>query len=483
MGRRLLEAFAADIASFGATAVVLAAFFGVWHVVGVPSPRHDAGAEAPARPDVGSVAAPSEPEGAGGVDVALPATGPHGRRGLNVILITVDTLRFDLGYMGYPRPVSPNIDALAARSVVFERAYAMASFTPKCLGPLLIGRYVSETHRDYEHYTNFYPANVFVAERIQAAGGHTVGAASHRYFGWKKGFDQGFDVWDTSAIPPRSIDNDPTITSERLTDAAIALLSAGRASEIPVRPRLVIPKRDGTAKGHFFAWFHYLDPHLPYVRHDDAPSFAPTPGERIPRERTPYDGEVWYTDKQIGRLLRHIAAQPWATETAIIFTADHGEAFGEHGHWGHGRELWEPLVRVPLLLFIPGTEPRRIQIKRSHIDVVPTILELMGVSGDDMLRGKSLVPDTTTPSSELEERDVYIDMPEGPYNDMRRAIIHGPSPGMKLIDFGRGKYELFDLRVDPNEQRNLAFDRARVAAATQAMARVRGGLKELPPAR
>ena len=131
--------------------------------------------------------------------VAPPA---NGGKAYNVILISVDTLRADIGFMGYPRPVSANIDALAAKSVIFERAYATASFTPKCLGPLMIGRYSSETYRDFEHYTKFGTENVFLAERIHNAGNRTAAAMCHRYFGWKKGLDQGFDIWDTSSIRP-----------------------------------------------------------------------------------------------------------------------------------------------------------------------------------------------------------------------------------------------------------------------------------------
>ncbi len=473
--RRVLDDFAADIAAGGAAVVVLAFAWLTWTASGLL--RGDVRADVPADAGVAvptaSAVDPTPP--APKASAPRPAATTAGPR--NVILITVDTLRADIGFMGYPRPVTPNIDALAARSVVYEHAYATASFTPKCLGPMLIGLYASETQRDFEHYTRFDPANVFLAERVQAAGGHTVGAATHRYFGWKKGFDQGFDVFDTSAIPPNSVDNDPTITSDKLTDLAIGFLSSPSAAEIPARKGkpLVTQARIGPAHDRFFAWFHYLDPHLPYVQHDGAPTFAPAPG--IPAARTPYDGEVWYTDREVGRLLKHIAAQPWAKETAIILTADHGEAFGERGHWGHGRELWEPLVHVPLIVHVPGTPPRRIPAKRSHLDLVPTVLELMGIPRAPELHGTSLLEDVRGTAA---ERDVYIDMPEGPFNEMRRAVLTGPAPGIKLIDFG-GRYELFDLRFDPGETKNLASsDPTQLAAAKDALARARASLREIP---
>lgn len=484
MRRGPLHAYAPDFAALVAIFSIATLVLVTWRAGGLAQRRlhHDALADGGAADEPESTASADVDSAELDASASTPAT--HHPRTYNLVLITVDTLRADVGFAGYPRPVSPNIDALAARSVVYEHAYATASFTPKCLGPLMIGRYSSELHRDYAHYTHFAPANVFLAERVQAAGGRTAGAASHRYFGWRKGFDQGLDVWDTSAIPPKSVDNDPTITSETLTDVGIALLSSARAHDIPMRDGkpAVTEARTGPAKDRFFVWIHYLDPHLPYVPHEGAPRFATMPGHGIPRERAPYDAEVWFTDRQIGRLLRHIAEQPWATETAIILTADHGEAFGEHGHWGHGRELWEPLVHVPLLLFVPGVEPRRIEAKRSHIDVVPTALELMGVPPDRDLHGKSLLADLEHAPREVEERDVYIDMPDGPFNEMRRAVLTGPSPGIKLIDFGSNRYELYDLRFDPHETKNLASsDTTQLRAAKEAMAKIRGSLKEIPP--
>jgi len=486
MRRGPFHAYAADLAAWVAISSIAALGFVTWRAGGVVQRRlvADGGAALAATDDAQLASA----EGTAHVEMAeldssVDAAPPTQRRTYNVVIITVDTLRADLGFSGYPRPVSPNIDALAARSIVYEQAYAMASFTPKCLGPLLIGRYSSETYRDYAHYTNFAPANVFLGERVQEAGGRTAGAASHRYFGWRKGFDQGLDVWDTSAIPPNSVDNDPTITSAKLTDVAIGLLSSERAADVPVRDGkpFVTEPRSGTASGHFLTWFHYLDPHLPYVPHADAPSFASMREPGIPRERAPYDGEVWFTDQEVGRLLRHIGEQPWAKETAIILTADHGEAFGEKGHWGHGRELWEPLVHVPLLVYVPGAPPRRIKAKRSHIDIVPTVLELMGLPPDPELHGKSLLADLEAAPGEVEERDVYIDMPDGPYNELRRAVLTGPSPGIKLIEFNGNRYELYDLRFDPNETKNIAWsDPTQLEAAKEALKRMRSSLKERP---
>ncbi|MBX3225794.1 MAG: sulfatase-like hydrolase/transferase [Labilithrix sp.] len=486
MSRRFLDAIAPDLGGILAATLVLGGAFAIWaataHLKGAPTDLEGLEAHEDGDGDGGA----GEPESrveTTAADAGTTVSAPRVQRSYNVILVSVDTLRADLGFSGYPRPVSPNIDALAAKSVVFERTYALASFTPKCLGPMMIGRYSSEIYRDYEHYTKFGADNVFLAERIHDNGGRSAAAMCHRYFGWKKGLDQGFDLWDTSSIPPNSVDNDPTPTSEKLTDTAIGILSSQNGADLPLKDGKPVGA-DDKHTGRFFTWVHYLDPHLPYVTHKDAPSFASMGGAGIPTLRNTYDVEVWFTDKHIGRLFAHIAAQPWAPETAIILTADHGEAFGEKGHYGHGRELWEPLVRVPLIVYIPGGTPRRIETRRSHIDIVPTVLDLMGMATDDpLLHGKSLLKDIAN-TGPLEDHDIFIDMPDGPYNDLRRAVIFGPGAGFKMIEFqGNRPSELYDLANDPKESKNLASDAAKLKEAKEAMARVRATIKELPPQR
>ena len=408
---------------------------------------------------------------AGNAAAAAGTADAGAKRPLSVILITIDTLRADLGFMGYPKPITTNIDQLAARSTVFERTYSTASFTPKSLGPLHIGRYASETNRDFEHYTTFFPSNVFLAERAHDLGARTFAGMCHRYFTFRSGFAQGFDVFDTSSVPPGMTDTDVRSTSKQLTDLAIDLLG----------------KPVNTQSGHpFFAWFHYFDPHLPYVRHEGSPDFGRSDRTQSGQLRAQYDEEVWFTDLHVGRLLDYIKSQPWGANTAIILTADHGEAFGEHHHLGHGRELWEPLVRVPLVVYVPGLAPHRIPLRRSHIDLAPTVVELLG--GDPnkavpTLRGVSLVPDLEAKIGQpIYEHDIFVDMPEGPFNEMRHAFITDPSPGTKLIDFAGHRWELYDLGKDPEEAQNLASsDKERRDAVIAKMKKLQAGLESHGP--
>jgi arylsulfatase A-like enzyme len=373
-----------------------------------------------------------------------PAPRPSARaavpRDLNLVLVTVDTLRIDLGFMGYARPVSPNLDALAARSTVFERAYAMASYTGKSVGPTMIGKYPSETLRDGAHFDWYFDDNTLLAERLRAAGFRTMGVASHWYFKPKYGLSQGMDIWDMSAMPPESGgDTDSSITSPGLTDAAVRLLS----------------DRENTSR-RFFLWVHYFDPHANYVPHPEAPDFrAGAKGWAKPS----YDGEVWFTDHHIGRLIDFIDAQAWGGRTAIIVTSDHGEAFDEHGMSYHGVDLWEPVVRVPLVVYVPGAKPHRVKQKRSLVDLVPTVLDLMGLppppAGE--LSGESNAAAIVSPDEvAVDERDVYMDMPWGPEVSQHRAIIHGPTPGTKLMSEGGPVFLLYDLSRDEAEVDDLS---------------------------
>lgn len=414
------------------------------------------------------------------------------KRSYNVILLTVDTLRPDLGFMNYGKPTSPNLDKLAEKATVFERAYSMASYTGKAVGPMLIGKYPSETVTDFSHFNTYFDKNVMIAERARDAGYRTFAGMCHWYFKRSSGLTQGFEVWDTSAIPPGMGDNDTSITSERMADLALKLLQRpentlggvaedadGGAPDGGVEPpRTEDAGAPDAAPHRFFAWFHFFDPHAQYVPHADAPDFSGGKGT----SRAVYDQEVWFTDKHIGRVLDYVASQPWGEDTAIVMTADHGEAFYEHGMLFHGSEIWNELVHVPLFVYVPGAEPRRVSANRSHIDVAPTIIELMGleIPDDGELRGKSLLDDVYLPKdAEHEERDVYVDMPAGPFNGVRRAIITGPAPGTKLIHFGGGSYQLFDLATDPEEKKDLAGDKEKRAAAIARMNALRGRLKEI----
>lgn len=365
---------------------------------------------------------------------------------LNVVLITIDTLRYDVGYMGYSRPITPRIDELAKESVVFERAYALASYTAKSLPPMLIGKYSGETHRGYSHFNRFEAAETFVAQRLQRAGIRTISVQGYWYFFQPFGMERGFDVINSTAAPKTpQLEGDRGSTSAALSDAAIRELSD---------PNL--------EQQRFFLWVHYTDPHAEYVQHE---------GFEFGKDsRARYDSEVAFVDHHVGRILDALRKSPLWERTAVVLTSDHGEAFGEHGMIRHGFELWEELVRVPLLVRVPGFAPRRIAARRSLIDLVPTLLDLYGVpqptgEGSDFVSGRSLIVDLASPPGHTpEERPIYIDMAEGPHNQERRAYIEND---LKLTTSGGRPLGLYDLASDPGETKDLSRDRARLSEALE----------------
>lgn len=384
----------------------------------------------------------------------------------NLVLVTIDTLRPDLGFLGYDLPVSPNLDRLAAKSTVFERAYAPASYTGKSLAPVLIGKYPSETLRNGSHFNTYEKDNVLLAERLKAAGLRTFGAASHWYFLPWSGLTQGFDEFDLSAKPSSGQgDTDTSVTSKELTDAALAQLA----------------KKENTG-GRFFMWVHYFDPHAQYMDHPGGPTFL-RPGAKptfMESTRAAYDKEVWFTDKHVGRLLERIEASPFGARTIVVVTSDHGEAFAEHNMNWHGVELWESLVRVPLLVHVPGQPARRVADRRALIDLVPTVLDLLGLppAPSDQISGESMSDDVFGEPSPG-PRDVYLDMPAGPYNGVRRALISGPGAGVKLLHFGGTQFQVFDLSRDAGELTDLAEQPAMLGPLEEKLERFRGRLREV----
>jgi choline-sulfatase len=138
----------------------------------------------------------------------------------------------------------------------------------------------------------------------------------------------------------------------------------------------------------------------------------------------------------------------------VMVSADHGEAFGEHGFYRHAFWLWDVLVRVPLLVGGPGIEPRRIDERRSHVDLAPTILDLMGIEKQpDAFVGHSLAPEIFGIETPKKRDVIVLDLPEDSHNPPIRAVISGD---YKIIRYDGWRYELYDLAKDPGETKDLA---------------------------
>ncbi len=364
------------------------------------------------------------------MDPPLPPAVPTGADGpsrpLDVLLVILDGMRTDMPWAGYGRDIAPNLTALEKQSVSYTRAYSVSSYTAKSIAALLSGRYPSSLVRSGHFFTVFPDTNLFFPEVLEQGGVHTMSAQAGTYIRRGTGLEQGFVDWriiQGVTMDPRSKD---FITSEKLTGLVIELLRAAPVG----RPR--------------FLYVHYMDPHEPYLKHPEAPQWGNSARDR-------YDQEIFHTDRWVGELLDFCRRQSWWDRTAVIVTSDHGEGFGEHGRFKHAFDLWDVLTRVPLFIRLPGASPRRIGVPRSHVDLAPTILDLMGRPIPPEFVGKSLVPELY--GGEAYRRPVVLDLPEDNRNPERRAFIDGD---WKLMVYGPDDaFDLYNLRSDPGEERKL----------------------------
>jgi hypothetical protein len=379
-------------------------------------------------------------------------------RDLDLVLISVDALRADLHFDGNPMPVSPNIDRLAARSVVFTRAYVPSTFSARSMGSFLTGRYAEELPRTRGTRLRFAQSNVFFAERLRDAEVSSVLVPGTDLLrsGW--GLTQGFEDVLEDVLPPRFV-------ATQVLDDRLA-----------VRARDMISWPFGRT-ARFFLWVHFVDPHEPYVEHPGIGDFGPPPAGT-------YWQEVAWTDRQVGRVLDAVDALPKQRRdrTVVIFTSDHGESLGEQGVHSHGTDLLEEQTRVPLLVWMPGVAPRRIDTPRSLIDLAPTVLDLMRVpyptpGAPEALSGRSLVPDIL--GFKPQERLVYSELPaESNAGVVCFALVDGR---WKLRQHGLDPLVLVDLQTDKFENRNIASKNpAELARMRMLLSLFRARLRSVP---
>ena len=378
-----------------------------------------------------------------------PPDAPPGK--LNVLLITIDSLRADMPWNGYGRDIAPNLTAFEKEAVSYTHAYSVSSYTAMSVAGMLAGRYPGEIERSGYFFSSYPDSVLMFPELLQKAGVRTMAAHAHFYFDKKHaGFHQGFDVYEMIKGITQNNKTDENITSPQHLELAKKHLSD-----------------KANTGGTFFAWYHFMDPHDQYMPHEGIGPYGK-------HSRDKYDAEVTFTDRHVGKLLEFVAAQPWAKSTAIIVSSDHGEAFKEHKMWRHGFELYEMLVRVPLLVKAPGITPRRIDEPRSTIDLAPTILELTGAPKEPSFVGKSIVPELY--GKPADQRDVIVDLPRTSDNDRRRALIHMP---YKIIAWGDDfSFEFFDIAADPGETNDLK--RSNKAAYEEMKKRYREAVKKIP---
>jgi len=382
--------------------------------------------------------------------VAATTTCSRKEPAFNLVVISIDTLRADaLGFAGGRADVSPNIDALAARSVVFEQAITQAPWTLPAHASLLTSLYPSQLNLGrFGETLPISPSARRLPEVLQKAGYQTFAFVAGGFLLQELGFAQGFDDYES-----------PVLEMPQVASKFIARLDQLEAD----RP--------------FFAFLHTYDVHKYKPSDEDRQRFvsvrdskiAELPPRRVAeilqdnnsldvvksygeRERKHvrelYDGSIHSVDREIGRILAGLRERGLDDRTIIVITSDHGEEFWEHGRTGHGYNLNDENLRVPLIVHDPSIAPRRISSQVRLIDVAPTLTTRLGLPTPPSWNGVDLRPLIDGATRDL---PAFAESAHLPFKCLR-------TEDAKLLVSLRHPFRvLYDLRADPKETRD-AFD-------------------------
>jgi len=343
---------------------------------------------------------------------------------LNVLLITIDTLRPDrLSCYGSDHLQTVHIDSLAQRGVLFTKAFAHTPTTLPSHANILLG--TTPVYHGVHDNHNFIVAEEFLtlAEHLQRHGYATGAFVGAFPLDSRFGLTQGYDVYD---------DNYGTSISQEFSYVE-------RKAEVVVQKALDWLKAQ---KNPWFLWVHCFDPHQ---RYDPPQPFKSEYKDRL------YDGEVAYVDYALGILLEYLKDSRLEEKTLIIFTGDHGESLGQHGESTHGYFAYNSTLWIPLIIVIPGQEHTQVETYVGHIDIYPTVCEVLGIEKPSFLQGLSLL--STLNGGKLPEREIYFESLY-PYYSRGWAPLRGfLKRGVKFMDSPIP--ELYDLEKDFDETRNL----------------------------
>lgn len=361
-----------------------------------------------------------------------PVAGPF-------ILISIDTLRADhLPAYGYSQVRTPAIDALAAEGVLFERAYSHSPQTLPAHTSILTGELPFE-HGVRDNIGFTVRGNQRTLPQLLRGRGYATGAAVSAYVLRKEtGIGQGFDFYD-SQLPPAS------------PEASIGQVQRDGLVSLEVATRWM----DGLSSNKFFLFLHLYEPHKPYSPPAEFASYAP------------YDGEIAYADQIIGRLVVQLRARDLYDDATVIVLSDHGEGLGDHGEQEHGVFLYDETTRVPLIVKLPrsASAGRRVTAPVQHVDLVPTVLDLVGAPPEQGLRGRSLRP-LLAGSGSIAAAGIYAEALYPRYHFGWSELYTLTEDRYRYVKAPRE--ELYDLPNDPKERRNLAGERPRPSAAMRA---------------
>ncbi|MBI4004252.1 MAG: sulfatase-like hydrolase/transferase [Candidatus Omnitrophica bacterium] len=414
----------------------------------------------------------------------------------NVLLIAIDALRPDhVSAYGYERRTTPSLDQLAREGARFTEAYANSSWTKTSVPTMLASIYPSA--HNVHHMASGVPESLLLLPEVLQLHGYATGIFSANSFVSPLfGFDQGVEEFyheDVSFFKNLMLGH--ILASLRQYSPAITWVYRGLINlDLPApfgnRRNIAAPGLNKalldwvrTLEGRpFFAYMHYMEPHTPYAPpapfdtlfdpayrrpyETDGPiSEGFEPFERsdalTPQRRqnliAQYDGEIAYVDQMIGELFRRLKELGLYERTVVIITADHAETFYEHGGWGHGKSLFNEVLRVPLLIRYPTVFPAGtvVEAVARHVDLMPTILELCSIAPAGFMEGTGLVSLVQDPEAAGDARPVYSELLRPARGSYGRAVQDGDFKLIEVHTHDEERWLLFDLAQDPGEQHPL----------------------------
>lgn len=355
--------------------------------------------------------------------LGLPAAGEGSD--INVLLITVDTLRYDrISFLDDTHVATPKMDALAARSAVFHRAFAHNPVTLPSHVNILTG--TTPLFHGISDNPGFKleDSAVTLAEHLKDAGYSTAAFVAAFPLDSRFGLSQGFDLYDDNYGIQR----------------AYSLYFAERSAS-----EMIIPTMGWISKqtGKWFAWMHLFDPHEPYD--------PPAPYDQKFADDL-YSGEAAFVDSQLGVLFDFLKNLGFMKNTMIILTADHGEGLGDHGEISHSYYAYNSSIHIPLIIYLPEGKPVAVEENVSHVDIFPTVCDMLGLKPPKEVQGESLLP--LIKGKSRKNNTIYFESLT-PYLTAGWAPLRGFIRGdLKYIDLPIP--EVYDLKRDLAEENNLA---------------------------
>jgi len=355
----------------------------------------------------------------------------------NIVIIVIDTLRSDhLPFYKYKKNTAPFLNKISKESFVFNNCYSASSWTAPATASIFTSMYPFQ-HGVYmgllaiinmrkEKPTikiNKIPKNITtITETLKQNGYKTFGFSDNANIDKKEGFHQGFDLLNTNNY----------VGAEEIN-------------------KIILNKKNTilSNKQKYFLYIHYMDPHAPY--HKRKPWYDNKKNGKVPISVSAYDSEISFVDKHIKELYKEFG---WNKNTILIITADHGEGLWDHGTMGHGLTLHREEIQVPLIIKLPNNKKeQRIGVNVSTIDILPTVCELIGLSKNKYVTGKSLVPLMMKRENKLSNRFLFshlLKINKGKRIEFNSVIYKK----WHFLFSSNGDYKLYKMLTDIKENKN-----------------------------